>query len=196
MLRDAGDLRIPFTTGILVGIGESLTERAESLLALADIARAGHIQEVIVQNFRAKPNTAMRGTPDAEMTEFLAAVATARLVLGRQMRVQAPPNLVSREECAALIASGIDDWGGVSPLTPDHVNPERPWPNLTTLAEITAESEYVLAERITAQPPYVLDAENWIDPSLTAHVAALADPTTGLAADTRPSGLPWPAAVA
>ena len=196
VLRDAGDLRIPFTTGILVGIGESLTERAESLLALADIARAGHIQEVIVQNFRAKPNTAMRGTPDAEMTEFLAAVATARLVLGRQMRVQAPPNLVSREECAALIASGIDDWGGVSPLTPDHVNPERPWPNLTTLAEITAESEYVLAERITAQPPYVLDAENWIDPSLTAHVAALADPTTGLAADTRPSGLPWPAAVA
>jgi len=193
VLRDAGDLRIPFTTGILVGIGESLTERAESLLALADIARAGHIQEVIVQNFRAKPDTAMRGTPDAEMTEFLAAVATARIVLGSRMRVQAPPNLVSGEECAALIASGIDDWGGVSPLTPDHVNPERPWPNLTTLAEITAESGYVLAERITAQPPYVLDAENWIDPSLTAHVAALADPDTGLAADARPSGRPWPA---
>ena len=193
VLRDAGDLRIPFTTGILVGIGESLTERAESLLALADIARAGHIQEVIVQNFRAKPDTAMRGTPDAEMTEFLAAVATARIVLGSRMRVQAPPNLVSGEECAALIASGIDDWGGVSPLTPDHVNPERPWPNLTTLAEITAESGYVLAERITAQPPYVLDAENWIDPSLTAHVAALADPDTGLAADAMPSGRPWPA---
>lgn len=193
VLRDAGDLRIPFTTGILVGIGETVTERAESLLALADVARAGHIQEVIVQNFRAKPDTAMRGTPDAEMTEFLAAVATARIVLGSRMRVQAPPNLVSREECAALIASGIDDWGGVSPLTPDHVNPERPWPNLTTLAEITAESGYVLAERITAQPPYVLDADNWIDAALRPHVAALADPITGLAADARPSGRPWPA---
>ena len=109
------------------------------------------------------------------------------------MCIRDRPNLVSGEECAALIASGIDDWGGVSPLTPDHVNPERPWPNLTTLAEITAESGYVLAERITAQPPYVLDAENWIDASLAEHVAALANPVTGLAADTRPSGRPWPA---
>ncbi|MGV9825252.1 MULTISPECIES: 7,8-didemethyl-8-hydroxy-5-deazariboflavin synthase CofG [unclassified Gordonia (in: high G+C Gram-positive bacteria)] len=194
VLRDAGDLAIPFTTGILVGIGESLTERAESLLALADVARAGgHIQEVIVQNFRAKPDTAMRGTPDAEMTEFLAAVAVARIVLGPHMRVQAPPNLVSAAECAALIASGIDDWGGVSPLTPDHVNPERPWPNLAALAAITAESGYRLTERITAQPPYVLDRDHWIDPSLHAHVAALSDPVTGLAADTIPTGLPWPA---
>lgn len=194
VLRDAGDLAIPFTTGILVGIGESLTERAESLLAVADVARAGgHIQEVIVQNFRAKPDTAMRGTPDAEMTEFLAAVAAARIVLGPHMRVQAPPNLVSAAECAALIASGIDDWGGVSPLTPDHVNPERPWPNLAALAAITAESGYRLTERITAQPPYVLDRDHWIDPSLHAHVAALSDPATGLAADTIPTGLPWPA---
>ncbi|MCH5643728.1 MULTISPECIES: 7,8-didemethyl-8-hydroxy-5-deazariboflavin synthase CofG [unclassified Gordonia (in: high G+C Gram-positive bacteria)] len=194
VLEDAGAVGVPFTTGILVGIGETLTERAESLLAIADVHRAhGHIQEVIVQNFRAKPDTAMRGTPDAEMTEFLATVAVARIVLGSQMRVQAPPNLVSSAECAALIASGVDDWGGVSPLTPDHVNPERPWPNLDVLARITAESEFTLTERITAQPPYVLDADRWIDPSLTEHVAALTDPTTGLAADTRPTGHPWPA---
>ncbi|GAC66438.1 7,8-didemethyl-8-hydroxy-5-deazariboflavin synthase CofG [Gordonia soli] len=194
VLRDAGAEKVPFTTGILVGIGESLTERAESIVAIADIAREhDHIQEVIIQNFRAKPDTAMRSTPDAEMSEFLAAVAVARVVLGADMRVQAPPNLVSRAECAALIASGIDDWGGVSPLTPDHVNPERPWPNLDTLAEITAESGYVLAERITAQPRYVLAGDDWIDPSLRGHVDAVADPVTGLAADTIPAGRPWPA---
>jgi 7,8-didemethyl-8-hydroxy-5-deazariboflavin synthase CofG subunit len=194
VLDDAGAERIPFTTGILVGIGESLTERAESLLAIADAHRThGHIQEVIVQNFRAKPDTAMRGTPDAEMSEFLAAVAVARIVLGTRMRVQAPPNLVSGEECAALIASGIDDWGGVSPLTPDHVNPERPWPNLDVLAEITAASGHTLTERITAQPPYVLAGEDWIDPSLAEHVGAVSDPSTGLAADVIPHGRPWPA---
>ncbi|MFC9980209.1 7,8-didemethyl-8-hydroxy-5-deazariboflavin synthase CofG [Gordonia sp. NPDC127522] len=194
VLRDAGTARVPFTTGILVGIGESLTERAESLLALADVhTRGGHIQEVIVQNFRAKPDTAMRSTPDAEMTEFLAAVAVARVVLGPHMRIQAPPNLVSPAECAALIASGVDDWGGVSPLTPDHVNPERPWPHLDALAARTAESDFVLTERITAQPPYVLNGADWIDPALTQHVAALADPVTGLAVDTRPAPRPWPA---
>ena len=194
VLHDAGAERVPFTTGILVGIGETLSERAESIIAIRDIHRAhGHIQEVIVQNFRAKPDTAMRGTPDAEMTEFLAAVAVARVVLGPQMRVQAPPNLVSARECAALIASGVDDWGGVSPLTPDHVNPERPWPNLDALAEITAESGYILSERITAQPPYVLAGSEWIDPGLAGHVAAIADPSTGLAADVHPQGRPWPA---
>ncbi|MET4167125.1 MULTISPECIES: 7,8-didemethyl-8-hydroxy-5-deazariboflavin synthase CofG [Gordonia] len=194
VLRDAGTARVPFTTGILVGIGESLTERAESLLALADVhAAGGHIQEVIVQNFRAKPDTAMRSTPDAEMTEFLAAVAVARIVLGPHMRIQAPPNLVSPAECAALIASGVDDWGGVSPLTPDHVNPERPWPHLDALAARTAESDFVLTERITAQPPYVLNGTDWIDPALAHHVSALADPVTGLAVDTRPAPRPWPA---
>ncbi|PKZ63057.1 7,8-didemethyl-8-hydroxy-5-deazariboflavin synthase subunit CofG [Gordonia terrae] len=194
VLRDAGTARVPFTTGILVGIGESLTERAESLLALADVhAEGGHIQEVIVQNFRAKPDTAMRSTPDAEMTEFLAAVAVARIVLGPHMRIQAPPNLVSPAECAALLASGVDDWGGVSPLTPDHVNPERPWPHLDALAARTAESDFVLTERITAQPPYVLNGTDWIDPALAHHVSALADPVTGLAVDTRPAPRPWPA---
>ncbi len=194
VLRDAGALGIPFTTGILVGIGESLTERAQSLLAMAEIAAAGgHIQEVIVQNFRAKPDTAMRGTPDAEMTEFLAAVATARIVLGPHMRIQAPPNLVSAAACEALIASGVDDWGGVSPLTPDHVNPERPWPNLDVLADLTAGAGFTLTERLTAQPPYILDASSWIDPALHDHVAALSDPDSGLAADRIPSPRTWPA---
>ncbi|MGX7693794.1 7,8-didemethyl-8-hydroxy-5-deazariboflavin synthase CofG [Gordonia polyisoprenivorans] len=194
VLRDAGALGIPFTTGILVGIGESLTERAQSLLAMAEIAAAGrHIQEVIVQNFRAKPDTAMRGTPDAEMTEFLAAVATARIVLGRHMRIQAPPNLVSAAECEALIASGVDDWGGVSPLTPDHVNPERPWPNLDVLADLTAGAGFTLTERLTAQPPYILDASSWIDPALHDHVAALSDQHSGLAADRIPSPRTWSA---
>ncbi len=192
VLRDAGALGIPFTTGILVGIGESLTERAQSLLAMAEIAAAGgHIQEVIVQNFRAKPDTAMRGTPDAEMTEFLAAVATARIVLGPHMRIQAPPNLVSAAECEALIASGVDDWGGVSPLTPDHVNPERPWPNLDVLADLTAGAGFTLTERLTAQPPYILDASSWIDPALHEHVVALSDPHSGLAADRIPSPRAW-----
>ena len=121
------------------------------------------------------------------------AVAVARVVLGPHMRIQAPPNLVSPAECAALIASGVDDWGGVSPLTPDHVNPERPWPHLDALAARTAESDFVLTERITAQPPYVLNGADWIDPALTQHVAALADPVTGLAVDTRPAPRPWPA---
>ncbi len=192
VLTDAGRLSVPFTTGILVGIGENLTERAESIFAIRKVHKAfGHVQEVIVQNFRAKPDTAMRGTPDAEMAEFFAAVAVARLVLGPAMRIQAPPNLVSAQECRALVAAGVDDWGGVSPLTPDHVNPERPWPNLDTLAEITAGTGYTLTERIAAQPKYVLAGNPWIDPRIARHVAALADPATGLAADVTPSGIPW-----
>ncbi|MFT3714526.1 MAG: bifunctional FO biosynthesis protein CofGH [Gordonia sp. (in: high G+C Gram-positive bacteria)] len=192
VLVDAGRLSVPFTTGILVGIGENRLERAESILEIRKTHKAfGHIQEVIVQNFRAKPDTAMGKAPDAEMSEFLASVAVSRLLLGPGMRIQAPPNLVSAEECRALIAAGIDDWGGVSPLTPDHVNPERPWPNLDTLAEITASTGYTLTERIAAQPRYVLGGQPWIDPRISAHVAALADPQTGLARDVKPVGLPW-----
>ncbi|BAW09653.1 bifunctional FO biosynthesis protein CofGH [Nocardia seriolae] len=191
-LTDAGRLSVPFTTGILVGIGENLTERAESILAIRKVHKAfGHVQEVIVQNFLAKQNTAMRDTPDADLEEFRATVAVARLLLGPKMRIQAPPNLVSLEECRALIAAGIDDWGGVSPLTPDHVNPERPWPNLETLAQVTADAGYVLTERITAHPKYVLAGHPWIDPRVSKHVAALMDPKTGLAADVKPVGLPW-----
>ena len=151
----------------------------------------GHIQEVIVQNFRAKDATAMAGAPDAGFDDFLATVAVARLVLGPDMRVQAPPNLVSRHECVALLGAGVDDWGGVSPLTPDHVNPERPWPALDELAAVTAEAGFELVQRLTAQPKYVQAGAAWIDPRVAAHVAALADPVTGLARDINPTGLPW-----
>ncbi|MRH91205.1 7,8-didemethyl-8-hydroxy-5-deazariboflavin synthase [Nocardia sp. SYP-A9097] len=191
-LTDAGRLSVPFTTGILVGIGENLTERAESIMAIRKSHKAfGHVQEVIVQNFLAKHDTAMRNTPDADLEEFRATIAVARLLLGPKMRIQAPPNLVSLDECRALIDAGIDDWGGVSPLTPDHVNPERPWPNLDTLAQVTADAGYVLTERLTAHPKYVLAGHPWIDPRVSRHVAALSDPVTGLARDVNPTGLPW-----
>ena len=191
-LTDAGRLSIPFTTGLLVGIGETLTERAETLHAIRKLHKEfGHIQEVIVQNFRAKTDTAMRSAPDAGIEDFLATVAVARLVLGPKMFVQAPPNLVSREECMALIGAGVDDWGGVSPLTPDHVNPERPWPALEELAAVTGKAGYDLVQRLTAQPPYVLAGDAWIDPRVRGHVAALAEPETGLARDVTPTGLPW-----
>ena len=192
-LTDAGRLNIPFTTGILVGIGENFLERAESIMAIRKSQKAfGHIQEVIIQNFLAKPDTAMRNTPDAGLDEFLAAIAVARLLLGPTMRIQSPPNLVSNSECLALLCAGVDDWGGVSPLTPDHVNPERPWPNLETLAEISAEGGFTLTERTAAQPAYVLAGAPWIDPRIAGHVQALADPKTGLALpDTKPVGRPW-----
>ncbi|WP_337110784.1 7,8-didemethyl-8-hydroxy-5-deazariboflavin synthase CofG, partial [Prescottella equi] len=192
-LTDAGRLSVPFTTGILVGIGETLAERADSIMAIRKLHKAfGHVQEVIVQNFLAKPDTAMRDAPDANLEEFLATIAVARLLLGPGMRIQSPPNLVSEAECLALIGAGVDDWGGVSPLTPDHVNPERPWPNLDSLAAITAQAGYTLVERTAAQPQYVLAGHPWIDPRIGAHVRAVADPVTGLArADVKPTGLPW-----
>src|SRR5439155_15142129 len=133
-IEDAGRLSIPFTTGILVGIGETTRERAESLLALRDLHRKyGHVQEIIVQNFRAKPATAMQAHPEPGQEEFLASVATARIVFGPVMNVQAPPNL-SDPHYPRLIDAGINDWGGVSPITIDHVNPEAPWPTLRELA--------------------------------------------------------------
>ena len=191
-LTDAGRLSIPFTTGLLVGIGETLVERAETLHAIRKSHKEfGHVQEVIVQNFRAKPDTAMRAAPDAGFDDFVATVAVARLVLGPKMRIQAPPNLVSRSECLALIGAGVDDWGGVSPLTPDHVNPERPWPALDELAAVTAEAGFELVQRLTAHPPYVLAGAAWIDPRVRGHVAALADPATGFARDVNPVGRPW-----
>jgi len=191
VLEDAGRSAVPFTTGILVGIGETPAERAESLFAIRRVARAyGGIQEVIVQNFRAKADTAMRGTPDVAIEEFAATVAVARLILGPSMRVQAPPNLSDPAELALLVRAGIDDWGGVSPLTPDHVNPERPWPHVDDLTRLTADAGFELRERLTAYPPYL--REPWLDPRLRPHVIALADEATGLArAGVRPSGIPW-----
>jgi FO synthase len=191
-LTDAGRLSIPFTTGLLVGIGENLTERADTLHAIRKVHKEfGHVQEVIVQNFRAKDRTAMAAAPDADFDDFLATVAVARLVLGPDMRIQAPPNLVSPTECLALLGAGVDDWGGVSPLTPDHVNPERPWPALDDLAAVTSEGGFDLVQRLTAQPRYVQAPAGWIDPRVAGHVAALADPDTGLARDVNPVGRPW-----
>ena len=169
-----------------------MTERAETIHAIRQSHKEfGHVQEVIVQNFRAKDHTAMAATPDAGIDDFVATVAVTRLVMGPKMRIQAPPNLVSRAECLALIGAGVDDWGGVSPLTPDHVNPERPWPALDELAAVTAEAGYDLVQRLTAQPPYVQAGAAWIDPRVRGHVDALADPETGLALDVNPVGRPW-----
>ncbi|UCM88635.1 bifunctional FO biosynthesis protein CofGH [Streptomyces marincola] len=192
VLHDAGRSSVPFTTGLLIGIGETYEERAESVLELRRVARAYRgVQEVIVQNFRAKPDTAMRAMPDAELQELAAAVAVTRLLLGPDARVQAPPNLVD-DEYALLISAGIDDWGGVSPLTPDHVNPERPWPQIDDLARRTAAAGFELRERLTIYPEFIRRGEPWLDPRLLPHVTALADPATGLAReDALPAGLPW-----
>ncbi|MDH5279351.1 MAG: bifunctional FO biosynthesis protein CofGH, partial [Actinomycetota bacterium] len=192
VLADAGRSSVPFTTGILVGIGETLHERADSLLALRATSRAyRHVQEVIVQNFRSKPDTAMRAAVDVDFEEFLATVAVARVVLGPSARVQVPPNLSRLDQLARLLRAGVDDWGGVSPLTADHVNPERPWPHLDDLAAATAAAGFTLRERLTVHPEYVLAGEPWLDPRVTPHVRALADPT-GLAVEgRRPEGRPW-----
>ena len=190
VLQDAGRSSVPFTTGILIGIGETLAERADSIFAIRQVAREyGGIQEVIVQNFRAKPDTKMRGVPDAELSDLAATIAVTRLVLGPSARIQAPPNLIG-DEYELILSAGIDDWGGVSPLTPDHVNPERPWPQIDDLAARTAAGGFQLHERLTIYPGYI--REPWLDPRLAAHVAALADPATGLAAPgAQPRGLPW-----
>jgi len=190
VLEDAGRSAVPFTTGILIGIGETLAERADSIFAIRRVAQEyGGIQEVIVQNFRAKPDTKMRAVPDADLDDLAATIAVARLVLGPSARIQAPPNLIG-DAYRLILAAGIDDWGGVSPLTPDHVNPERPWPQIDELARRTEAAGMTLRERLTIYPPYI--AEPWLDPRLAAHVAALADPVSGLARDgAMPRGLPW-----
>ncbi len=190
VLEDAGRVNVPFTTGILIGIGETLTERAESIFAIRQVSREyGGIQEVIVQNFRTKPDTKMRGVPDAELQDLAATIAVTRLVLGPKARVQAPPNLIG-DEYGLILRAGIDDWGGVSPLTPDHVNPERPWPQIDELAGHTATGGFTLRERLTLYPPYL--REPWLDPRLAGHVQALVDPATGLAnQDAMPVGRPW-----
>ena len=192
VLDDAGRVGVPFTTGILIGIGETRAERVESIFAIRRSGRQyGHVQEVIVQNFRAKPDTAMRGMPDAELYDLAATVAVARVLLGPRARIQAPPNLIAGEY-DLLLRAGIDDWGGVSPVTPDHVNPERPWPLIEDLAQRSADAGFTLRERLTIYPEYVRRGDPWLDPRLSPHVAALADPQTGLAAaDAVPVGRPW-----
>lgn len=190
-LEDAGRLSVPFTSGMLIGIGETPAERVDTLLALrATHRRYGHLQEVIVQNFRAKPDTAMRDAPEPDADEMVAAVATARIVLGPTVHLQAPPNL-SPGDLRRVLAAGIDDWGGVSPVTPDHVNPEAPWPAIERLEAVSADGGFVLTERLTAYPEYVALPDPWLAGRMRAPVAALAGPD-GLADPmTRATGQAW-----
>ena len=183
-LERAGALAVPFTTGILIGIGETRRERVESLLAIRDLGdRHGHVQEVIVQNFRAKPGTPMAAAPEPSLEDHLWTIAAARLLLGPETSVQAPPNL-RPGALARLVEAGIDDWGGVSPVTPDHVNPEAPWPHLRELERATESAGKSLAPRLPVYPRYVADLERWVDPGLRSAVLAASD-GQGLGRDSR-----------
>ncbi|HKZ27765.1 MAG TPA: 5-amino-6-(D-ribitylamino)uracil--L-tyrosine 4-hydroxyphenyl transferase CofH, partial [Rubrobacteraceae bacterium] len=180
-LSAAGRLRVPFTTGLLIGIGETIEERMDTLLAIREQhERHGHLQECIVQNFRAKPGTRMEAAPEPSEDTLLATIALARLLLPGTMAVQAPPNLAEPSQngtpsYARYIEAGINDWGGVSPVTPDHVNPEAPWPHLDELKQATEREGYLLLERLALHPPYALDAEEWVDEKLRSKVWAAMD---------------------
>ena len=176
-LRVAGEIAIPMTSGILIGIGETREERLESLLALRDLhGRYGHIQEVIIQNFRAKAGTKMSAAPEPSFEELQWTIAMARLVFGRSMSIQAPPNLQSEPAgLAQLIQAGINDWGGVSPVTPDHVNPEAPWPPLVALSDATHAAGRVLVERLAITPPYAQEPSRWVDEGLRRKVLQAID---------------------
>ncbi|MGV3652814.1 MAG: 5-amino-6-(D-ribitylamino)uracil--L-tyrosine 4-hydroxyphenyl transferase CofH [Noviherbaspirillum sp.] len=179
-IRLAGEAGVPFTSGILIGIGETRAERIESLLALRDLHdQYGHIQEIIVQNFRPKPGTLMASTPAAPEQELLWTIAVARLIFAPEMTIQAPPNL-SPGALRQLVNAGINDWGGVSPVTPDHVNPEAPWPHLDALARATREAGKELVERLALHPPHARDLQRWVDPGLRTAVLRLVD-TDGFA---------------
>jgi len=192
VLDDAGRVGVPFTTGILIGIGETPAERVDALFAMRRAGREyGHIQEIIIQNFRAKPDTAMRGMPDAELRELAATVAVGRIIMGPRGRLQAPPNLIDTE-FGLLLRAGIDDWGGVSPVTPDHVNPERPWPQIEVLREKSAAAGFELRERLTIYPEFVRrGGEGWLDPRLAAHVSALSGEDGLAREDAEVVGRPW-----
>lgn len=179
-IEAAGKLAIPFTTGILIGIGETRVERIEALLALRDLHdQYGHIQEIIVQNFRAKEDTRMADWPDAPIDELRWSIAAARVIFGPHMHIQAPPNL-SPGDSPSLIHAGINDWGGVSPVTPDHVNPEAPWPHLRQLADDTAAGGKHLVERLAIYPNYAQDPQRWLDPAFAQAVLNRVD-ASGLA---------------
>ena len=174
-LNRAGEAQVPFTSGILIGIGETRRERIEALLALRNIHDThGHIQEIIIQNFRAKPDTLMAKAPEPDLNELLWTLAFARIIFGASMNIQAPPNL-SPGMLAQIIDAGINDWGGVSPVTPDYVNPEAPWPHLTRLADETAQSGKLLLERLALYPDYVMDVHRWVDPAMVSQVLGAVD---------------------
>jgi FO synthase len=191
-IEDAGRLAIPFTTGILVGIGETFRERAEALAAIRELHRRyGHVQEVIVQNFRAKPGTAMHRAPEPRDDEFLATVATARVLLGPRMHVQAPPNLSDPAMQSRLLDAGIDDWGGVSPITPDHVNPEKPWPAIDALARRTAERGKHLRERLTIYPEFARRPDPFLAGKMRAPVFSLIGKDGRAVEGAIPEPTPW-----
>jgi FO synthase len=181
-IADLGAAQVPITTGLLIGIGETRDERLESLLAIeAQHQLYNHVQEIIVQNFVAKPGTKMHSAPEPEFDELLWTIATARLIFGPEMSIQVPPNL-NRGRLKGLIDAGINDWGGVSPVTPDHVNPESPWPELDILAAETAAAGHNLVERLTIYPEFITAREQWLDPGLEKAVLHHAD-STGMARD-------------
>ena len=181
-LESAGELRIPFTTGILIGIGETRRDRLDALCAIAESAeRYGHIQEVIVQNFLPKPGTLMADHPAAPFEEFMWTIGAARIILPPSVHLQAPPNLT--DDAASLLAAGIDDFGGVSPITIDHVNPERAWPELAKLRAVTEAAGFTLAPRLTLYPEFVQDAETWQDEALRTPILISSD-AEGLCRDS------------
>jgi FO synthase len=190
-IRRAGEARVPFTSGILIGIGETRDERLDALFALRELhAQFGHLQEVIVQNFRAKPDTRMAVVPNAEHDDLKWTIAMARMVFGAHMNIQAPPNL-SDDRFADLVGAGLNDWGGVSPVTPDHVNPEATWPQIETLARSTAEQNKVLVERLASYPAYVSPQQvmRWHDPRFVTPLLRATDATGLVRDDTWSPGL-------
>ncbi len=175
-MEEAGRLKIAFTTGILIGIGETLEERVDSLFAIRDLhARHGHIQEVIIQNFRAKPEIPMRDHPEPTEADMLRTIAVARCILGPAMSIQAPPNLTPKGYPAYLRA-GINDWGGISPLTKDFINPEAPWPHVADLARHTAEAGLVLRQRLAIYPEYIARDDGFVPEPLRERILARVDP--------------------
>jgi len=177
MIDEAGELRIPFTSGILLGIGETPAERAQSLIAIrGSHQRHGQVQEVIIQNFRAKPEIAMADAPEPDAFDMVRAIATARLVLGPKANVQAPPNL-SPNQIELFLRAGINDWGGISPLSKDYVNPEAPWPHIERLGERCARAGFALGERLAIYPEYIED--EWLDPAVATNVRAMWARTVG-----------------
>jgi FO synthase len=187
-IRLAGEASVPFTSGILIGIGETRIERIESLLALRDANKSfGHIQEIIIQNFRAKADTLMKDAPEPDMDELLWTIALARIVFGPHMNIQAPPNL-SPGIFQEIVDSGINDWGGVSPVTPDFVNPEAPWPHLSKLADETAGAGKLLIERLALYPEYASNLDKWVDPALKPLVLQAIDGQGFVRGDTWSAG--------